>query len=280
MHHHVIPHPLPNESRKQAVTRCFWLTASTLVAVCAILALAAACGPRQPDRQRLLVFAAASLTDSLTELAEEFERTHGIEISISFGASQPLAQQIASGAPADLFLAAGMFPVDSLRDRNHIEDDVVALLSNRLVVVAAPDVPPIRSLSSLAEEFVERVAIADPEIAPAGAYARESLQSLGVWKGLEEKLVFGADVRATLAYVEAGNVDVALVYSTDAQVADSLTVLDIVPLDSYTPIIYPAAIPLVSDKKDAAREFLAFLKGEKARKVFARHGFGPAPDSR
>ncbi|MCH8061255.1 MAG: molybdate ABC transporter substrate-binding protein [Chloroflexi bacterium] len=245
-----------------------------------MLVLAAACAPRQPDQRQLLVFAAASLTDSLTELAEEYERTHGTEVSFSFGASQSLAQQIASGAPADLFLAAGMFPVDSLRERNHIEGDVEALLSNKLVVVTAPDVPPISSLGNLADESIERIAVADPEIAPAGSYARESLRSLGLWEGIRSKLIFGADVRATLAYVEAGNVDVALVYSTDAQIADSLTVLDIVPLDSYTPIIYPAAIPLLSDKKEAAREFLAFLKGEKAMKVFARHGFGPAPDSR
>ncbi len=279
MHQHEIPYRLPNKGRKLTIARCFRLTARTLAAVCTMLILVAACGPRQPEQRRLLVFAAASLTDSLTELAEEFERTHGTEVSFSFGGSQSLAQQIAYGAPADLFLAAGMFPVDSLRERNHIEGDVVALLSNKLVVVAAPDVPPVRSLSSLADEFIERVAVADPEIAPAGAYARESLQSLGVWEGLEKKLVFGADVRATLAYVETGNVDVALVYSTDAQIADGLTVLDIVPLDSYSPIIYPAAIPLASNKKEAAREFLAFLKGETAMKVFAGHGFGPAPDS-
>lgn len=245
-----------------------------------MLVLVAACAPGRSDQQQLLVFAAASLTESLTELAEEYERAHGTEVSFSFGASQALAQQIASGAPADLFLAAGALPVDFLRERNHIEEDIEALLSNKLVVVAAPHVPPISSLNELADDSIERVALADPEIAPAGSYARESLRSLGLWEGIEAKLIFGADVRATLAYVEAGNVDVALVYSTDAQIADSLTVFDIVPLDSYTPIIYPAAIPLVSDKKDAAREFLAFLKDEKAIKVFARHGFGPVPVSR
>ena len=244
-----------------------------------MLVLVAACAPRQPNQRQLLVFAAASLTDSLTEVAEEYERTHGSKVSFSFGGSQSLAQQIANGAPADLFLAAGMFPVDSLRARNHIEGDVDALLSNELVLVAATDIPPISSLSSLADESIERVAVADPRIAPAGAYARESLRNLGVWETIEKKLVFGADVRATLAYVEAGNVDVALVYATDARIADSLIVLDIVPLDSYSPIIYPAAIPLISENRVAAQEFLAFLKGEEAMKVFARHGFGPPPIS-
>ena len=280
MHQRDNPYQLPNRIWEQAVTRRLALTTRLLAAACAMLLLVAACGQRLPDEKKILVFAAVSLTESLTELAEEYERDNGTEVSFSFGGSQSLAQQIASGAPADLFVAAGMFPIDSLRERGHIEDDVEAILSNSLVLVAAPDAPQISSLSDLADDSIERVAIADPEIAPAGAYARESLRSLGIWEGIESKLVFGADVRATLAYVEAGNVDAALVYSTDARIAGSLTVLDIVPLDSYSHIIYPAAIPLVSDKKDAAREFLAFLRGEKAAKVFARHGFGPAPDSK
>ena len=279
MHKYEYSRRLPDGTRKQAIPHRLRLAAGTLAAVCAMLILIAACTPRQPGRQQILVFAAASLTESLTELAEEFERTHGTEVSFSFGASQSLSQQIANGAPADLFVAAGMFPVDSLRERNHIEDDVDAILSNKLVVVAAPDVPPIESLGGLADESIERVAVADPRIAPAGAYARESLRSLGIWESIETKLVFGVDVRATLAYVEAGNVDVALVYSTDAKVAESLTVLDIVPIDSYSPIIYPAVVPKLSDKKDAAREFLTFLKSDAAMKVFAEHGFRPAPDS-
>ena len=141
------------------------------------------------------------------------------------------------------------------------------------------DSSPLNNLGGLGDAAIGRVAIADPEVAPAGAYARESLQSLGLWENIEAKLVFGADVRATLAYVEAGNVDVALVYSTDAQIAEGLIALDIIPVDSYSPIIYPAAIPLTSDKKEAAREFLAYLKGEAAMKVFAKNGFLPAPDS-
>ena len=121
--------------------------------------------------------------------------------------------------------------------------------------------------------MVERLAIADPELAPAGAYSKEALIGLGLWEQVEAKLVLGADVRTTLVYVKTGNADVALVYETDAATARDLLALDIVPIESYSPVVYPVIIVRRSGKKDRAAEFVKLLLSDRARDIFQRHGF-------
>ena len=226
-------------------------------------------------RSELLVFAAASLTDALTEIGRAFEAQSEIGIAFSYGGSQELAQQISSGAPADLFIPAGQFPMEFLADKGMIEREAMNLLSNKLVVVTRTNGIQIENLEQLNTDIVERIAIADPDLAPAGGYARESLTRLGLWDELQGKLVIGADVRVTLAYLESGNVDIALVYKTDARVASNVNVLDLVPSDSYTSVAYPAVVVRRSEKKAEADEFLEFLRSEAAAEIFLRHGFEP-----
>ena len=220
-----------------------------------------------------MVFAAASLNDAMVEIGRAFETQSDTRVAFSYGGSQELARQIDSGAPADLFIPAGEFPIEFLADKGLIEGDRVNLLSNRLVVVMRSDGPQIESVEQLNTDTVERVALADPDLAPAGRYAREALIGLGLWDDLRGKLVIGADVRVTLAYVESGNVDVALVYQTDAKVAKNVIVLDLVPRDSYPPIVYPAVILRESNRKTQAAEFMEFLRSEAAAAIFVRHGF-------
>ncbi|MCH7800198.1 MAG: molybdate ABC transporter substrate-binding protein, partial [Chloroflexi bacterium] len=134
----------------------------------------------------------------------------------------------------------------------------------------------LESMDQLRTDMVQRIGIAAPDLAPAGAYAREALNNMGLWAELQPKLVIGADVRVTLAYLESGNVDVALVYRTDAM-ASNVTVLDIVPPGTYSPVVYPAIIVRGSERIGQAGDFLAFLRTEAASAVFSRHGFGPPP---
>ena len=245
-----------------------------LFAVLIVSALAG-CTSRASERPEILVFAAASLVDALAEVEREFEGQSDVGVAFSYGGSQTLARQIASGAPADMLIAAGEFPVRHLAEEGLLDGEAVGLLSNRLVVAVRSDDKQLDSIEQLAGKGVGRVAIADAELAPAGAYARESLTRLGLWDALSEKLVIGVDVRATLAYVEAGNVDAALVYQTDAAVAGGVLTLDIVPPESHMPIVYPAAVIRRSERKVSAREFLEFLRDGPARSIFLRHGFQP-----
>ncbi len=262
--------------KSQAVRRTSLLLAAVLS-----FALVAGCGENEASDGELLIFAAASLADSLGEIEESFEKGADIDLIFSYGASQALAQQIASGAPADVFIPAGRFPAEFLTERGAVEPNVSDLLINRLVVVARPDLGvELSSIEQLSDSRVDRVAVAAPDLAPAGRYAREALRTLGLWDGLEPKLVFGPDVRATMAYVESGNADVALVYVTDANMAQNLDLLDIVPPESYSPVTYPVAVVDRTERDtDATTEFLSFLHSGGARSVFERHGFQMAEES-
>ena len=238
----------------------------------AALTLACAgCGGQ--EERSLLVFAATSLNDALTEVSEEYERQASVEIDISFGGSQELAQQITAGAPADVFIAAGSAPMAHLLERKLVEEgDSRPLLSNELVVVTTNRWPVVDSLDFLSSQDVERIALADPRLAPAGAYAEESLKQIEIFEPLKHKILYGKDVRAAMSYVSSGNADAAIVYRTDAS-ASSLRVVSPIPPKLHSPIVYPAAVLSGSDDYDEAIEFLDFLSGPDAGAVFRKFGF-------
>ncbi|MCL0028714.1 molybdate ABC transporter substrate-binding protein [Dehalococcoidia bacterium] len=231
-----------------------------------------ACGVKG-NSDVLLVFAATSLTDAMGDINEKFETNGGVDVLFSFGGSQSLAKQIASGAPADLYISAGARPVEFLHDEGIPLAESINLLTNRLVVVSRKTVARPESLAALAGNRFNRIAIADPGMAPAGAYAREALVVLGLWDALEAKLTYGSDVRATLTYVETGNADAAVVYATDARSTD-LVISDVVPHEIYLSIVYPAVILDESSNKHLARNFLDFLRSGVANEIFIKHGFG------
>lgn len=257
------PHSLP-----------FWAS----VALAAFVALpATACSTEDDGSGDILVFAAASLQAPLEEVRAAFQRDSGISVSVSYGGSQSLAQQIVSGAPAALFLSAGLSPVAFVEERVTLAREPVDILHNRLVLAAsASENAHPESILDLTSADVERIAVADPQLAPAGKYARESLEYHGLWDQLLPKMVFAADVRAALAYVESGNADAALVYATDAASSQSVTVVAAVPTDSHSPIVYPAAVIAGSGHEDSAWKLVEYLRGAEAREVFAEHGFASA----
>ena len=258
--------------RGPGVVRLLWPPLCALAAAAAIVG----CSPGS-EPERLLVFAATSLINAIEEIRPAFQEKEGIELAVSYGGSQMLAQQIVQGAPADLFISAGEGPVELLAGRDLTDGGARSLLSNDLVVVSRMAGTPLESIEDLASGLVGRVAIADPDLAPAGAYARESLVNLGLWESLADKLVLSANVRVALAYVEAGNADAALVYRTDAMASKGLRVLDIVPADTYSTVVYPAVLIRGSGGRERAELFLDHLQTPSVREVFARYGFLPPP---
>lgn len=248
---------------------------ATLVLALCVVAYAA-CSGQSGASDELLVFAAASLTDSMAEVAAAFEAAGGAKVAVSYGPSQALAQQIASGAPADLYVAAGKPPMDFLQEGGHIADEPVLLLSNRIVLAAAPQSALPGTIDDLvAAPGISRIAITDPDISPAGNYTKTALQNLGLWEALQPRLVIGNDVRSILAYVQTGNADAAFVYQTDARIAPELVALDIVPADAYPAVVYPAAVVGGSENREGAQALLDFLQSEDAKRIFRKHGFTP-----
>ena len=240
-----------------------------------VFTLLSGCATDKQKPIELSVFAAISLTDALGEIGTAFTAKTGIKVYYNFEASTTLQRQLEKGASADVFISASPRQVVALETHGLLEvGSRRDLLTNRLVLVSDEAAGiSVETPDSLATSGISRIAIGHPNIVPAGTYAKEALTHFGLWETLRPKLIFGMDVRATLAYVTAGNVDVAIVYKTDTTLTDDVKVLYELPLEAYTPIIYPAVVMKSSQRKQLARRFIAYLQSMKSGEIFEKYGF-------
>lgn len=229
-----------------------------------------------PAHAEILAFAAASTAEALTDVIDAWRSQGGEPVAASFAASSTLARQIERDAPADLYLSANTDWADYLQQ----QDLLVAksrrdLLGNRLVLIVPEsdtrtfDLAGDFDLAALLGD--DRLAVGDPDHVPAGQYARQALESLGLWNNVADKLARASDVRAALALVQRGEAPFGIVYGTDAAAAQGVRVAGAFPGTSHPQIVYPAA--LVAGADPSAQEFLSFLHGPKASAIFRRHGF-------
>jgi molybdate transport system substrate-binding protein len=221
------------------------------------------------------VFAAASLTDALKEIAIAYETATGDKVVFNFGASSMLARQIQEGAPADLFFSADEAKMDGLEKSGLVAKGTRrSLLSNTLVIVVPADSTlKIDSPEDLATAKVRVLALAEPQSVPAGIYAKEWLQSQKLWSRVSDKVVPTENVRAAMAGVESGNADAGIVYKTDAGISKKVRIAYEVPAASGPKISYPLAVIAESKHQEAARRLLAYLESPPAFAVFRRFGF-------
>jgi molybdate transport system substrate-binding protein len=225
----------------------------------------------------LTIFAAASLTDALQEIAGRYQAAgHGAVVT-SFASSSDLARQIERGAPADLFISADEQWADYLDQRGLLDKPSrVTLLRNDLVLVAGADNPTDLVIAPhfplAAALHGDRLAIGDPDHVPAGIYGKAALQSLGVWDELEPKLARAASVRAALLFVERGECPFGIVYRTDALADPKVRQIGRFPDNSHPPILYPAAL-VAGRKTPEGVAFLHYLQSPEAAEIFRRYGF-------
>lgn len=222
------------------------------------------------------VFAAASLTDAITELSDQYQKQHpGVTIKKSFAGSSALAKQIESGAPAQLFLSADQDWANYLEQKGLLKADTrKSLLGNRLVLItpAGKDikVTPDKSFN-LAGAFTGKFCTGNVESVPVGKYTKQAFTNLGWWDAIAPRLVGTEDVRATLAFVERGECALGAVYRTDAKLTAKVSVVAELPESSHPPIVYPGS--LVKGAGDEAAAFWAFLQSPAAAAVYERYGF-------
>jgi len=237
-----------------------------------ILATLLLLGATLAQGAEITVFAAASLTDSLKEIASTYE---GHKIVFNFGASSTLARQIEEGAPVDIFFSADEAKMDGLEKKGLIlKETRKSRLSNSLViVVAAQGGAPITNPKDLATDKVKRVALAEPKTVPAGIYAKEFLQKQNLWTTVEAKVIPTENVRAALAAVESGNVEAGIVYKTDAAISKKVKVAYEVPLADNPAISYSMAVLKEAKQPDASKRFLQYLNSDVAAKIFEKFGF-------
>ncbi|MFZ2870896.1 molybdate ABC transporter substrate-binding protein [Zavarzinia sp.] len=249
-----------------------------LLALVAGFALVAPLVPARAEEAPVLVFAAASLKESLTGIATAFEKETGQKVQISFAASGPLAKQIEAGAPADLFVSADLKWMTYVSDKGlTVKETEKPLLGNTLVLVAPADsdkapvtLAPGFDLAGLLGDG--HLAIGEMTTVPAGTYGKAALEKLGLFDGVKDKLAQAESVRAALTLVARGEAPLGIVYATDAVADPKVKVLATFPEGSYPAIVYPVAI-LKGSTNPAAVRFLAYLQSAPAAATFAGAGF-------
>ena len=277
-----------------------WKKVVALMAIAALAVGLVGCGNDTKDtkaagtgeKTQLTVFAAASMTETLNKVAEQYKKDHpNVDITFNYDSSGTLKKQIQNGADADLFISAGqkqMNQLDASKDAkaNPEKLDFVAtdtrvnLLENKVVLVTPEGNPKgIKNFADMADKLANgsiRLVMGNSDV-PVGQYTQKILQYFHLNEGdiaNAGNITYGSNVKEVTTQVVEGSADAGVIYATDAFSAK------LKPLDQATPemcgqVIYPAAVLKTSKNQEAAKEFLNYLKGDEAMKVFESVGFSP-----
>ncbi|EYF06996.1 molybdate ABC transporter substrate-binding protein [Chondromyces apiculatus] len=232
---------------------------------------------REEAKREVTLGVAASLRQAMPELVKAYEREHpGVTIKATYGASGSLQKQVEGGAPLDGVVFASAAPVDALIARG-LSDGATrrVLATNTLVLIGPAGGKPVTltTLGSLPPG--ERIALGEPETVPAGQYAKEALQKLGTWEGLRERLVYGGDVAAVLAYAKRGEVAAAFVYRSEVRSVEGVVVLDEVSRAVLPRVEVVAATVSRAQGAPEAGAFLEHCGSAAGQQTLAAFGFGP-----
>lgn len=238
------------------------------------LIFASTFGVRAADS--ILVFAPASMTDVLQDVAAEYRAKSAAPIVFSFAGTQHLARQLDAGAPADIYITADQEWMDWAIERDLVVgDSLTTLVGNRMVIAVRNEVENWVDLKALLTR--DRFAMAEPDSVPAGRYARQTLEKQGLWEAVKEQAVYTDNVRTTLRRLARGEVTSAIVYATDAEIEPAVRPLFVLPENSHDPITYWAAKTPAGEQKPVVADFLNFLESDAAWQVFSKAGFQPSP---
>jgi molybdate transport system substrate-binding protein len=229
----------------------------------------------QADAPTLTVSAASSLSFALEEAARAFERNTGIRLALNFGSTGALAQQIEQGAPVDLFVAADTETVEELERQGLLVPGSKQVYARGRLALYCLGLR-LERLEDLARPEVRRIAMANPELAPYGAAAREALKALGLWDELQPRLILAENVRQALLYAETGNVEAALVAASLYRPGAPGQWL-LVPEELHRPLDQALALVRGTRLEREARLFAAYLRGPGGRAILRAYGYQLPP---
>jgi molybdate transport system substrate-binding protein len=253
------------------------ITRRFLVPLAALALITAACGDDDGGAAAaavegdITVFAAASLTESFTEVGEAFTTANpDASATFSFDASSALVQQITEGAPADVFASADMANMEKLTDAGLNGTEPVIFATNLLTIIVAPDNPlGITGVADLASTDIKTV-ICAPEV-PCGNYANQIFTAAGV---AVTPVSLEQNVRGVVTKVTAGEADAGIVYITDVIAAGDAADMIEIPEDINVLAEYPIATVAASQLQDVDQAFIDFLLGDEGQSILAEYGFG------
>ncbi|HDL6962415.1 TPA: molybdate ABC transporter substrate-binding protein [Yersinia enterocolitica] len=245
-----------------------WVASAALLAAFSSSAMAA----------DITVFAAASLTNALQDIAAQYKKEKQVDVVASYASSSTLVRQIEQGAPADLFISADQQWMDYAIDKQQmVANTRYTLLGNELVLIAPKDSKITKVAIDKKTDWKKlleggRLAVGDPDHVPAGIYAKESLENLGAWATLAPEMARANNVRSAMALVERAEAPLGIVYGSDAIASDKVKVVGVFPEASHKPVEYPMAI-VKGHENPTVTAFYDYLKSPAAAVIFEKYGF-------
>lgn len=248
---------------------------------CLMLALGlGACGQDRKEKTEkkvtITIAAAASLEKTFENtLIPQFEKKYpNVKVKGVYDSSGKLQIQIEQGLNADVFFSAATVQMDNLVNEKLVDSDsVVDLLENKLVLIKGKNTQTkVKGISNIAD--AKMIAVGDPEVVPAGSYAKTALTKAGSWDTISNKISLGGNVTEVLSWVESGSAEVGFVYSTDAASSSKVTVLEKIDNSLLDiPVIYPIGRVSKTKHKKEADNFMKFLQSKSSKEVFKKNGF-------
>ena len=230
--------------------------------------------PPSDDRIELVVSAASDLRFAFEELGGRFARETGVRVTLNFGSTGHLAQQIEQGGPVDVFAAANISFVRDLAGKGLVIPDTMALYARGFIVLWTRDDSPLRfeRIEDLLQPGVRRTAIANPSHAPYGIAAREALQSAGLWESIQPRLVLGENVNQAFQFAQTGNVDAGIIALSLGIVVDGGRYF-VIPQELHNPIDQALGVVATTRFEREARAFARFVNGPIGRPIMESYGF-------
>jgi len=234
-----------------------------------------ACSQKEDSKQELIVYCASSLTNVLKEIAEEYKSIKDIDIRLNIASSGTLARQIEHGANPSVYISANEKWVDYLMDLNLLVPNSKKNVAGNSMVLIVPVNSPVDSLSfenNFHSYFKGRLAMGDPKYVPAGDYVQQAIFNAGYKKKLESRILPTKDVRSALMMVELGEVEMGIVYKTDALKSKKVKTVAEIPANLHSPIGF--FVSIIKGKNDERTKlFYKFLISKKAKRIWEKHGF-------
>ncbi|WP_183163654.1 molybdate ABC transporter substrate-binding protein [Alteribacter keqinensis] len=230
------------------------------------------CAGSENESETIYVAAASDLYHALTDIGDAFTEETGIIVEFTYGSTGLLTQQIQEGAPFDLFAAAHESYIDQLIEGNAVFEDSKAYYGiGRIAAVSSGGQEIVMDKDYLLSDEVKLITIANPEHAPYGKAAKETLESWGIWDDIQPKLVFGENIRQSYQYVESGNADAGIIAL--ALMNETNLHFDLIEEHTHETILQALGIPVQTEKRELSEQFADFILSRTGQDILIEYGF-------
>lgn len=222
-------------------------------------------------KENITVSVAISLQEPVSEIVEIYEKENDVTVNINSGSSGTLKKQIENGAEVDIFFSANEFYMNELVKASIVSKEAITYpVSNSLVLIKNNNSEGnINSIEEL-KNTNRSISLGEIKTVPVGQYAKQALENIGIFKTIQENIVYGKDATAVKSYVESGNVDLGIVYKSDAIDLENSSIIYEFPENTHEKIKYALA-PIKYNEE--SKEIINLIKSEKGKEILKKHGF-------